>query len=228
MNKRKLKNIEQANLMMEQSYLKSRGLLKEEDSEQQQIDIIGDIQSLLDNNQYLKGNTVTNNDLIITDKYILYVSDESLSHIKERHRDVNKPGSIINQSVDLKKVIQKVISNPPTEENGGRVKWLDINSGVDVGFMGVSKSSPEEVTKMTDYTMPDGKKELVKITQGQRTPTKLFNVITGEIGEVSGKKVLSLLTAFPGGMSVDGVNIPMDRGDMAKLGLHFVVDKLNN
>lgn len=92
--------------------------------------------------------------------------------------------------------------------------------------MGVSKSTPEEIANMMDYTMPDGKKEVVKIAQGQRTPTKSFNIITSEIGEVEGKKVLSLITAFPGESSVDGVVIPMDRSEMSSLGLYFVVDKL--
>ena len=104
--------------------------------------------------------------------------------------------------------------------------------------MGVKKGDPKEVIKMTDYTMPDGKKEVVKITKGNRVPTKIFNVITGELGVIEergpdvivgnlhphSRKVLSLITAFPGGMSVDGTQIPLDRSDMAKLGLYFVVE----
>lgn len=207
------------------------GLINEnekERSETQQGNVVSQVQALVDGNPYLKGNTVTEKDLIITDKYILFVSDESLKHIKERHSDVNKPGSIINQSANLKQVVKNVISQSPNEVSGGRVKWLDVNSGIDVGFMGVSKGTPEEVVKMTDYTMPDGKKEVVKITQGQRTPTKIFNVITSELGgDAENKVVLSLITAFPGGMSIGGVSIPMDRGEMASLGLYFIVNKLS-
>lgn len=74
------------------------GILKENES-----NIVNDVQNLINNNQFLKGNNVTPNDLIVTDKYILYVSDESLNHIKERHSNPNKPGSIINPSVILNK-----------------------------------------------------------------------------------------------------------------------------
>lgn len=212
----KLKVITEANNKLEQSYLKSKGLLKE--------DVVSDIQNLINNNQYLKGNSVTENDLIITNNYILYVSDESLKHIKERHSDVNKPGSIINPSVDLRKTIKNTVSQKPNEVGGGKVKWLEMDSGINIGLMGVSKGEPENVSKMRDYRMPDGGKEIVKINQGERTPTKTFNVITSEIGTVGDKTVLSLITAFPGDMSIDGVEIPLDRSDMSRLGFYFVVN----
>ena len=78
---------------------------------------------------------------------------------------------------------------------------------------------------MTDYTMPDGRKETVKIKQGQRPKTDVFNVITAEIGEDSGKPILSIITAFPGPNSIDGVEMPMDRNDFAEKGFYFIVDK---
>ena len=179
------------------------------------------IQSIIDGNQFVNG-TANEESIIETDKHILFISPEGLKHIKERHSDRSKPGSIITG--DLKDIITKTIRKSPSESSGGRVKWLDIKVG-NVGEMGVAKATPEEVSGMTDYTMPDGRKETVKIKQGQRPKTDVFNVITAEIGEDSGKPVLSVITAFPGPNSIDGVEMPMDRNEFAEKGFYFIVNK---
>ena len=182
------------------------------------------IQSIIDENPYVKG-TANEKSIIETDKHILFISPEGLKHIKERHSDRSKPGSIITG--DLKDIITKTIQKSPSESSGGRVKWLDIKIG-NVGEMGVAKATPEEVSGMTDYTMPDGRKETVKIKQGQRPKTDVFNVITAEIGKDSGKPVLSIITAFPGPNSIDGVEMPMDRNEFAEKGFYFIVNKKLN
>jgi len=182
------------------------------------------IQSIIDENPYVKG-TANEKSIIETDKHILFISPEGLEHIKERHSDRSKPGSIITG--DLKDIITKTIQKSPSESSGGRVKWLDIKIG-NVGEMGVAKATPEEVSDMTDYTMPDGRKETVKIKQGQRPKTDVFNVITAEIGKDSGKPVLSIITAFPGPNSIDGVEMPMDRNEFAEKGFYFIVNKKLN
>lgn len=179
------------------------------------------IQSIIDGNQFVNG-TANEESIIETGKHILFISPEGLKHIKERHSDRSKPGSIITG--DLKDIITKTIQKSPSESSGGRVKWLDVKVG-NVGEMGVAKATPEEVSDMTDYTMPDGRKETVKIKQGQRPKTDVFNVITAEIGEDSGKPVLSIITAFPGPNSIDGVEMPMDRNEFAKKGFYFIVNK---
>ena len=179
------------------------------------------IQSIIDGNQFVNG-TANEESIIETDKHILFISPEGLKHIKERHSDRSKPGSIITG--DLKDIITKTIRKSPSESSGGRVKWLDVKVG-NVGEMGVAKATPEEVSGMTDYTMLDGRKETVKIKQGQRPKTDVFNVITAEIGEDSGKPVLSVITAFPGPNSIDGVEMPMDRNEFAEKGFYFIVNK---
>lgn len=179
------------------------------------------IQSIIDGDQFVNG-TANEESIIETDKHILFISPESLKHIKERHLDRSKPGSIITG--DLKDIITKTIQKSPSESSGGRVKWLDVKVG-NVGEMGVAKATPKEVSGMTDYTMPDGRKETVKIKQGQRPKTDVFNVITAEIGKDSGKPVLSIITAFPGPNSIDGVEMPMDRNEFAKKGFYFIVNK---
>ena len=186
---------------------------------------VSKIQSFIDSNQFLKGKIVTEKDLIDGDKFVLYVSDDALSHIKERHKDETKPGSTFDSSVNLRDVLSKLINLPPSEQSGGRVKWLGVNVGSPVGKMGIKVGSAEEVAKMEDYQMPDGKKEMVKVTIGERNPTSEISLITSELGQLeNGKKALSLITAFPGGMSVDGVELPMDRGEFANKGLYFVIN----
>ena len=186
------------------------------------------VQSFIDNNQFLKGKTVALNDLIDGDKFILYVSDDSLNHIKERHKDESKPGSTFDTSVNLRDVLTNILSKSPSEQSNGRVKWLGVDTGKSIGKMGVKQGTPEEVANMKDYQMPDGKKEMVKISIGERNPTNEVSVITSELGKLGdGKTVLSLITMFPGGTKIDGKEIPMDRGQFASQGLYFVVSKLN-
>lgn len=186
---------------------------------------ISKIQSLIDNNQFLKGKIVTEIDLIETPKFILYVSEDSLNHIKERHKEETKPGSIFTV-VNLRLELEKLLNQNPTEDMNGRVKWLGINTGNVIGKMGVKLGNPEEVEKMEDYQMPDGRKEMVKISSGERDDTNEMSLITSELGQLDdGKRVLSLITAFPGGTMVDGMEIPLDRGQFASKGLYFVVKK---
>ena len=188
-------------------------------------DISQEIQALIDKNDFLKGKvTATSSDIVEGDKFVLLFSEDSAKHIAERHSDGNKPGSLFKSGVNLRDVAKKILNTSPSEQTGGRVKWLGVNGG-EVGEMGVAKASPEEVAKMKDYTMPDGGKEQVKIAPGERKPTSEVSLITAELGTLeNGKKALSMITMFPGGMKVDGVEIPMDRGQFASKGLYFIVD----
>ena len=124
---------------------------------------------------------------------------------------------------NLRDVMAKVLSMPASEESGGRVKWLGVDYGSPIGAMGVKVGEPEEVAKMKDYTMPGGRNETVKVAPGERESTGEISLITAELGEMDGKKVLSLITAFPGGVDVDGKEMPMDRNDFAKEGFYFVL-----
>jgi len=188
-------------------------------------DISQEIQALIDKNDFLKGKvTATPTDIIEGNKFVLLFSEDSAKHIAERHLDGTKPGSLFKSGVNLRDVAKKLLNTPPNEEAGGRIKWLGANGG-NVGEMGVAKSPPEEVAKMKEYTMPDGGKEQVKIASGKRKPTNEVSLITAELGTLgNGKKALSIITMFPGGMKVDGVEIPMNRGEFAAKGLYFIVD----
>jgi hypothetical protein len=190
-------------------------------------EILSQIKSMVDNNQYLKGQSVEEKNILSSDKFLLYISEESLKHIAERHADKAKPGSIFNNSSveTLKKLLTNVLSKNPSENKDGRVKWLGVDLGSTVGALGVQYTdNKDEIEKMKDYQMPDGKKETVKLKVGERTSTSEITVITSELGKLNdGKVVLSLITMFPGGVKIDGKDIPMDRNDFAKNGFYFVV-----
>lgn len=208
-------------MKINEKYLKQiikEALLKEQLSQE--------IQKLVDQNQFLKGKlTAKDEDLVQGSKFVLVLPEESLKHIKERHMDGSKPGSLLNPNIDLKKAALALLNKQPSEAAGGRVKWLGVDSGQQIGSMGVAKADPQALQNMTDYQMPDGKKEKVKIAAGKRTPTNELTLITAELGNLSdGRKALSLITMFPGGIEIDGVQIPPDRGEFAAKGLYFPID----
>ena len=185
----------------------------------------GAAQQLIDANPYLKGKlTASPENMIEGSRYALVVSDESLGHIKDRHQDVAAPGSLFEPGLNLRSAMQNLLSQDPDEVSGGKVKWLGADAGTQVGKMGVKLASPEEVAKMQDYTMPGGRNEVVKITAGERDSTNQISLITAELGDLSdGRKLLSLITAFPGGTEIDGKEMPFDRNEFAAAGFYFVV-----
>ena len=185
-------------------------------------------QQLIDANPYLQGKlTATPENMIEGEKYILVVSDESLGHIKDRHQNASAPGSLFDPGLNLRSAMQNLLSQNPDEVSGGRVKWLGADAGAQVGKMGVKLASPEEVAKMQDYTMPGGRNEVVKITAGERDSTNQISLITAELGDLSdGRKLLSLITAFPGGTEIDGKEMPFDRNEFAAAGFYFVIPQI--
>ena len=197
-------------------------------------------QDLIDSDEFLRDKLelkATADNMIQGRDYVLFYKD--LDHIKERHKDPNAPGSLFYG--DIKKSIQSTLeNNSPNEftdkENkragepvvGGRVKWINVDAGTDVGEEGIAEASSEEVEGMKDYRMPDPPErfkgedwtpEMVKIAAGERKPTQKINLITGYVGDLEdGKKLITLVTAFPG-----RGDVPLDRRDFAKQGLYFVL-----
>jgi len=194
--------------------------------EVEEVNIQG-VQQLIDANPYLKGKlTASTDNMIKGGDYVLVVPKTALEHIKKRHKNADEPGSLFNPELDLGSAIQNTLSKEPNEVSGGRVKWLGVDTGMIVGKMGVKHTSPEDVKAMKDYTMQDGAKETVKIAAGEREPTNELSLITAELGDLDGKKILSLITAFPGGTKIDGKEIPMNRNDFAEAGFYFVVPQV--
>lgn len=191
-------------------------------------------QELIDSNTFLRDVVklqATDDNMIQGGNYVLFYSPASLKHIKERHKDPNAPGSLFNDGIDLKSAIQSLLGKDPSE-TGDRVKWLGVEADEEVGKMGVEKASPEEVSAMKTYEMPhppedekhkDWKPEFIKIKGGERKPTKKMTLVTGNVGKLDGKQIISLITAFPGSTEIDGVEMPMDRNNYAEKGFYFVL-----
>jgi hypothetical protein len=189
-------------------------------------DTSAELQSMIDKNEYLSKQNikVKPEDLIEGNKFVVLFSKDAADHIKDNHLKGENPGSLFDASVNLQDIVKKLLKITPTEESGGRVKWLGAKVGK-VGSMGVSKGDPADVQKMKDYTMPDRSQAKVKIAAGKRKPTDEVSLVTGELGSLSdGRKALSIITMFPGGIKIDGKEIPADREKFASEGLYFVVD----
>ena len=187
--------------------------------------IYSEIQPMIDSNPYVSGNANASN-CIETEQYVLYASDEGIKHILERHADAYAPGSLLVDGFDLLGTAEKLIQEPPTEtDSRGMVKWLEKDLGETVGYMGVAQADPAQVANMKDYTMQGYQGlEKVKIAPGEREATQLLSLITAGIGQLSdGREVLSLVTVFPGGNEVNGVEIPHSRPAFAAVGLYFVL-----
>lgn len=187
--------------------------------------IYSEIQPMIDSNPYVSGNAEASN-CIETDDYVLYASAEGIKHIMDRHADAYAPGSLLVGGFDLFSTIGEMIQQPPTEiDSRGMVKWLEKDLGSTVGYMGVAKADPAEVANMVDYSMQGYQGiEKVKVAPGEREDTQLLSLITAGIGQLQdGRQVLSLVTVFPGGNDVGGVEIPHSRPAFAALGLYFVL-----
>jgi hypothetical protein len=200
-------------------------LIREAMYENQQ-GVLGQVQAMVDGNKWLKGTQVNEGDLIpISDKIILYASEEGMSHIKDRHQDANAPGSLIYPNVNIKELILAIMKTPPNSTGRGMVKWEGIESpGGPIGQMGLAAASPQEVVPLQDYKMPGGRGEVVKVAPGERKETNEVTLVTSNLGSVEdGRVVLSLVTLYPGGMDVDGVQVPFDRGAFAAAGIYFVL-----
>ena len=189
--------------------------------------IYSEIQPMIDENPYVSGQATQEN-VLESPRYVLYVSGEGMKHIMDRHADSYAPGSLF--TIPQEKFydeLKDIIAKSPTEVDArGMVKWLEVDIGSTIGKMGVAHADPTKVASMADYTMPGGRMEKVKVAPGERVDTQLLSVITAKIGELQdGRELLSLVTMFPGSNTINGVEMPPDRGAFASAGFYFVLPK---
>jgi hypothetical protein len=198
--------------------------------------IYGQIQSMIENNQFLKGKVEANKETVYdAGDYILLLGD--LSHITDAHVEETIPGSKFNKGVDLKKAIIGLVSgNKPTEMTKGfgpsetkvtnsdeaeKFKWLGLDSKTDVGIENVHQSdiNSEEFKSMNVYNYKDsrGNQFSIKVKQGEGEKTNFLSFIGAKLGKIGNKVVLSVMTAFPG---KNGVSIA-NRNEFIKNGLYF-------
>jgi len=185
--------------------------------------LLSEIQTIIDGNQYMSGRATSEN-VVETPEFAIYLSDDGIKHVRDRHQDKYAPGSLFNPGLDYIETVKK-ISKAKYEIDGPKVKWIAVDTGAEVGQMGVAYADPAEVQNMKDYVMPDSRTmEKVKIAAGERKPVNVISLITLKVGKLSdGRDVLSMLTMFPGGADIDGKEIPANRSDFAKEGFYFVL-----
>ena len=195
--------------------------------------VVSQVQSVVDANQYLRGK-VTEESLIGGSKYVLWASEDGLNHIKERHEDKNKPGSLFADGMDFRKVMADLLEMPANEFQQDKIKWSAIEMPNVTGYSGLSYAPPEMIAQMKDYTMPDrGGGEVVKVSPGQREPTNYISLVTRKIGELSdGRDILSLITFYPGANHIPkehgnpaagSVEVPSTRSAFTEAGLYFAL-----
>lgn len=78
-------------------------------------------------------------------------------------------------------------------------------------------SKPEDANPEGEYYI----KQPIKVIDGRLQPTDKLNLIVGELGDLQGKKFISLVTMFP------GVSEPkaMNKKDYSELGYYFLTGK---
>lgn len=191
-----------------------------------------EIQKMIDENQFLKGKIVADNNTVFeAGDFILLLGD--LSHITEAHVDESIPGSKFEKGVNLKEaIISLVKNNKPNEMTSGQTKvsdqkqadkfkWLGLDTKITVGFENVHKLDPnsEEFKSLNTYTYKDsrGNEFKIKVKESEGEKTTFLSFIGGKIGEVDGKIVLSVITAFPGKNGSEVAN----RNEFINLGYYF-------
>ena len=198
--------------------------------------IFGQIQSMIDNNQFLKGKVEANKETVYeAGDFILLLGD--LTHITDAHVEETIPGSKFNKGVDLKKAIIDLVSNNEVTEmtkgfgpnevkvnntdEAEKFKWLGLDCKTDVGVENVHQAdvNSEEFKSMNVYSYKDsrGNEFAIKVKQGEGEKTTFLSFIGAKLGKIGDKIVLSVMTAFPG---KNGVSIA-NRNEFIKNGLYF-------
>ena len=198
--------------------------------------IYSEIQTMIDNNQFLKGKVKADKSTVFeAGDYILILGD--LTHITDAHVDETIPGSKFEKGVDLKKAIISLVSNnKPTEMTKGfgpseskvtnpdeaeKFKWLGLDSKTNVGVENVHKLEPnaDEFKSMNVYTYKDsrGNEFNIKVKEGEGEKTTFLSFIGAKLGKIGDKIVLSVMTAFPGKNGAEVAN----RNEFMKQGYYF-------
>ena len=198
--------------------------------------IIDEVKKIVDENQYITDKDVTADKLVVSDKWVVYISKGTMDHIKSHMSPSvelgDAPGSYYTQ--DWKVGVENVISkNEPqvSDKPPFRTAWTGLDSGVKVGFVTIGhddKISKGELDGYKKYTyerpVRDSKVEeniLIKVEDAKET--NFLTIVGAKVGEVSGKGLISLWTTYPDFKDgkVDGKDIPMNRSEFEKAGFYF-------
>lgn len=208
-----------------------------ENSDQSEI---AEIKKIIDENQYISDKNVTEDKVISSDKWIVYISQATMDHIKSHMAPSvelgDAPGSYYTQN--WKNGVESVISKyEPSvgDKPPFRTAWTGVDSGVEVGFVTIGfdqnlKSGKSEGYKTYTYDRPvrDEKvKETILIKEEDAQKTNFLTVVGSKIGEVNGKGLISLWTTYPDFKDgkINGSEIPMNRNEFKDNGFYFKCTK---
>lgn len=202
--------------------------------------LISEIKKIVDENQYISDKEVAEDKLVYSDKWIIYISKETLAHIESHMAPSvdlgDAPGSYYAQ--DWKKGVENVISkfepeagqNPPF-----RTAWIGKDAGVDVGFVTIGyderlKNGDMEGFKPYTYERPvrgNMVEETIILKEEESEKTNFLSVVGSKIGEVDGKGIISLWTTYPDFKDgkIEGKDIPMNRNEFRQNGFYFKCGK---
>ena len=201
---------------------------------------ISEIKKIIDENQYVSDKDVTEEKLVYSDKWIIYIAKGTLEHIKSHMFPSvelgDAPGSYYTEN--WKKGIENVISSSEPEVGTNppfRTAWTGKDAGIDVGFVTIGyddKLKNDEMNSFKSYTyerpVRDTKvKETIILKEEEATKTNFLTVVGAKIGEVEGKGLITLWTTYPDFQDgkIDGKEIPMNRNEFKQNGFYFKCSK---
>jgi hypothetical protein len=208
-----------------------------ENLEQSEID---EIKKVIDGNDFVSDKNVTADKLISSDKWIVYIPQPTIDHIKSHMSPSvelgDAPGSYYTQN--WKKGVETVISKyEPTvgDKPPFRTAWTGVDSGIEVGFVTIGfdenlKSDKLDGYKSYTYERPiRGEKvpETIFVKEEEAMKTNFLTVVGSKIGEVNGKGLISLWTTYPDFKDgkINGKEIPMNRNEFKENGFYFTCTK---
>ena len=197
---------------------------------------ISDIKKIIDDNEFISDKNVTENKLIESENWIIYISKQTLEHIESHLKPSTElgdaPGSYYTK--DWKKGLENVISNydPQSSPNPPfRTAWVGLDAGTTVGYVTIGYSEQiinGDLSGLKKYTYDrpirgEKVKETILIKEEDATPTNFLTVVGSKIGEVNGKGLISLWTTYPDFKDgkIEGKSIPMNRNEFEENGFYF-------
>lgn len=194
---------------------------------------IEEVKKIVEENQYISDKDVTEEKLISSDKWIVYISQQTLDHIKS-HMGPNAeigdaPGSYYTDS--WRKGVETAISKyePEVGENPPfRTAWTGVDAGAHVGYVTIGFDANLEDSEKKSYTYDRPVRgqmvpETIAVREEEAEKTNFLTIVGSKIGEVNGKGLISLWTTYPDFKDgkINGKEIPMNRSEFEKNGFYF-------
>jgi len=198
---------------------------------------IEEVKKIVGENQYISDKSVTEEKLISSDKWIVYISQQTLDHIKSHMGPSveigDAPGSYYTDS--WKKGVETAISKYEPEVGDKppfRTAWTGVDAGAHVGYVtiGFDGNLKDSEKKSYTYDRPvrgEMVPETIAVKEEAAENTNFLTIVGSKIGEVNGKGLVSLWTTYPDFKDgkIDGKEIPMNRNEFEKNGFYFKATK---